>query len=89
MCQSHRPGGERDSGIVGHAGTVKAIYVCERSGMIVTGSYDASVRCWSVGEGRCLAIFQGHQQTVTCLDMYEPYERIVSGCNDGTCKGGF
>lgn len=78
---------EKDSGITGHAGTIKAIYVCEKMAIIVTGSYDTSVRCWSIHDGKCLAIFQGHQQTVTCLDMYEPYERIISGCNDKTCKG--
>ena len=33
-----------------------------------------------------MRIFQGHQQTVTCLSMYDHDEKIVSGSNDNTCR---
>lgn len=35
---------DSDSGIQGHAGTIKSIYVCESLGYIVTGSYDTTLR---------------------------------------------
>lgn len=77
---------ERVSAIQGHSGTVKCLYVCESKGILVTGSYDTSVRCWSIESGKCLAIFQGHQQTVSCLGMFDEYGRIISGSLDKTCK---
>lgn len=80
---------ERLSTIQGHSGTIKCIYICETRGILITGSYDTSVRCWSIETGKCLSIFQGHQQTVNCLSMYDDYGRIISGSSDKTCKGNY
>jgi F-box/WD-40 domain protein 10 len=77
---------ERNTSIQGHAGSIKCIYVCESKRMLITGSYDCSIRCWSIATGKCLRIFQGHQQTVTCLTMHDALERIISGSTDKTCK---
>jgi len=77
---------ESDSRISGHAGTIKSIYICESKGIVVTGSYDTTIRVWSIESGKCLIIFQGHQDTVSCLSMYDFYGRIISGSSDKTCK---
>ncbi len=78
---------ERSSTIKGHAGSIKCIYICELKKIVLTGSFDTSIRCWSIETGKCIRIFQGHQQTVTCLSMFDEDERIVSGSNDNTCRG--
>ena len=75
--------------IQGHAGSIKCIYICESKKMVITGSFDTSIRCWSIETGKCIKIFQGHQQTVGCLSMFDLEDRIVSGSNDNTCRGKF
>lgn len=81
-----KTGVERPPTIQGHAGSVKSMYMYEKKRLLITGSYDTSIRMWSIDNGKCARIFQGHQQTVTCLAMFEPHERLISGSADKTCK---
>ena len=72
--------------IRGHAGSIKAINVMASRNQVFTGSYDTSIRCWSIETGKCVRIFQGHQHTITCLAMHQETERMISGSLDRTCK---
>lgn len=78
---------EKKMVIQGHAGSIKSIYICETKGIVITGSYDTSIRVWSLENGKCLRIFQGHQQTINCLSMHDEHERVISGSSDKTCRG--
>lgn len=77
---------EKNTSIQGHAGSIKCIYVCEAKKIVITGSFDTSIRVWSIDNGKCLRIFQGHQQTVNCLSMDDERDKIVSGSSDKTCR---
>lgn len=77
---------ERALTIQGHAGSIKCIYVYERMRIVLTGSYDTTIRAWSIDTGKCVRIFQGHQRTVTCIAMFEPNERFITGSVDKTCR---
>ncbi|XP_029413434.1 CMT1A duplicated region transcript 1 protein [Nannospalax galili] len=68
----------------GHAGSIRALYLCEAQNILLSGSYDLSIRCWDVQSGVCIRIFYGHQGTITCLDLYK--HRFVSGAKDGQVK---
>ncbi|NXS93872.1 FBW10 protein, partial [Jacana jacana] len=68
----------------GHAGSIKALFLHEKKGFILSASFDLSIRCWNIHSGVCMKIFNGHCGTITCLDLHE--ERFVSGSRDGMVK---
>ncbi|XP_074745232.1 F-box and WD repeat domain containing protein 10B isoform X1 [Strix uralensis] len=68
----------------GHAGSIKALFLNEKKGFVLSASFDLSIRCWNIYSGACVKIFNGHCGTITCLDLYE--EKFVSGARDGMVK---
>lgn len=49
---------ERPLTIQGHAASIRCVYIYEKKRIVITGSYDTSVRVWSIDSGKCLRIFQ-------------------------------
>ncbi|KAM9258135.1 F-box and WD repeat domain containing protein 10B [Cariama cristata] len=70
--------------LAGHAGSIKALFLNEKKGFVLSASFDLSIRCWNIYSGACVRIFNGHCGTITCLDLYE--EHFVSGARDGMVK---
>ncbi|KAI7796787.1 putative CMT1A duplicated region transcript 1 protein-like, partial [Triplophysa rosa] len=70
--------------IRGHAGSVRAVLVCEEKDLVISASYDLSIRCWNLKTGVCTRIFHGHFGTINCLDLCG--ERLVSGAKDCRVK---
>ncbi|KFV58307.1 F-box/WD repeat-containing protein 10, partial [Gavia stellata] len=68
----------------GHAGSIKALFLNEKKGFVLSASFDLSIRCWNIHSGACVKIFNGHCGTITCLDLHE--EQFVSGARDGMVK---
>ncbi|KAI5607457.1 CMT1A duplicated region transcript 1 protein [Silurus asotus] len=66
----------------GHAGSVRAVLVCEERELVISASYDLSIRCWNMKTGTCIMLLSGHMGTITCLDLNRNY--LVSGARD--CK---
>ncbi|KAF0025705.1 hypothetical protein F2P81_022586 [Scophthalmus maximus] len=71
-----------ESVLRGHAGGVRAVLLCEDRGLVITGSCDASIRCWNLETDKCEVMLFGHSGTVNCLDVHD--NRLVSGAKD--CK---
>ncbi|NXP11984.1 FBW10 protein, partial [Thinocorus orbignyianus] len=70
--------------ISGHAGSIKALFLHEKKGFVLSASFDLSIRCWNIRSGVCMKIFNGHCGTITCLDLHE--DQFVSGARDGMVK---
>ncbi|KFO57544.1 F-box/WD repeat-containing protein 10, partial [Corvus brachyrhynchos] len=68
----------------GHAGPIGALCLCEDKGLLVSTSFDLSIRYWNIPSGACVRTFTGHYGTITCLDSHE--EHFVSGAGDGMVK---
>ncbi|XP_039083328.1 CMT1A duplicated region transcript 1 protein isoform X2 [Hyaena hyaena] len=68
----------------GHAGSVRTLFLCEEKDFLLSGSYDLSIRYWDLKSGACVRIFNGHQGTVTCMDLY--MNKLVSGARDCQVK---
>ncbi|NXT49230.1 FBW10 protein, partial [Pluvianellus socialis] len=68
----------------GHAGSIKALFLNEKKGFILSASFDLSIRCWNIYSGACMKVFNGHCGTITCLDLHE--QQFVSGARDGMVK---
>lgn len=76
--------------LIGHRGPVICIQydVKESNGTLesrlVSGSADFSIRLWDLVSGECLKVFDGHTDSVTCL-QFDSY-KIVSGSLDSSVK---
>ncbi|NXU55296.1 FBW10 protein, partial [Turnix velox] len=68
----------------GHAGSIKALFLHEKKGFVLSTSFDLSIRCWNIHSGACTKVFTGHCGTITCLDFHE--DQFVSGARDGMVK---
>ncbi|KFU85642.1 F-box/WD repeat-containing protein 10, partial [Chaetura pelagica] len=68
----------------GHAGSIRALFLHEEKGFVLSAGFDLSIRCWDIYSGACVKIFNGHCGTITCLDLHE--EQFVSGARDGMVK---
>ncbi|XP_044528029.1 CMT1A duplicated region transcript 1 protein [Gracilinanus agilis] len=68
----------------GHTGSIRALILCEKESLVVSGSYDLTIRCWNIDSGLCTKIFIGHNGTITCLDLHE--KKLVSGSRDCQVK---
>ncbi|XP_053541267.1 F-box and WD repeat domain containing protein 10B isoform X2 [Ictalurus punctatus] len=66
----------------GHAGSVRAVLVCEERELVISASFDLSIRCWNLKTGACVMLLCGHTGTITCLDLHGNH--LVSGARD--CK---
>ncbi|XP_036427711.1 CMT1A duplicated region transcript 1 protein [Colossoma macropomum] len=68
----------------GHAGSVRAVLVCEERDLVISASYDLSIRCWSLKTGACTLLLWGHMGTINCLDLHA--NLLVSGARDCRVK---
>ncbi|KAF2265078.1 sulfur metabolite repression control protein-like protein SconB [Lojkania enalia] len=52
--------------------------------ILMTGSYDASVKVWDLTTGECIRTLTGHAQGIRCLQFDE--NRLITGSLDSTIK---
>ena len=69
--------------LAGHQYQVTAVLVDQRSGDIISGSLDKTIRVWRGGS--CVLVLEGHEAAVLCL-LQLPNGDIVSGSGDCTIR---
>ena len=57
-----------------------------QSNLIVSGSFDETVRIWDVRTGKCLRALQAHSDPVTSTHFNRDGTLIVSSSYDGLCR---
>ena len=70
-----------------HDDAVACVYWAEREFLLVSGSWDASIKVWQYGGHqaiRCLAQFHEHETSVTCVQMSSGRTMVASGDIDGS-----
>ncbi|XP_072882727.1 F-box and WD repeat domain containing protein 10B [Hemitrygon akajei] len=70
--------------IQGHAGSIKALFLCEEHNFVLSGSFDLSIRRWNLMTRSCMNIYRGHMGDITSLDLHK--DRLVSGAMDCLTK---
>lgn len=80
MSDEHNPYFVR--ALLGHSQSVRAIAAC--GDVLVSGSYDFSVRVWRISTGKCTWKLNGHTQKVYSVVLDMRQNRCVSGSMD--CK---
>uniref|UniRef100_A0A3P9BBI8 F-box and WD repeat domain containing 10 n=1 Tax=Maylandia zebra TaxID=106582 RepID=A0A3P9BBI8_9CICH len=68
----------------GHVGSIRAVLLCEDRDLLITASFDTSIRCWNLKTDRCDMALYGHTGTVNCLDA--DADKLVSGAKDCAVK---
>nr|XP_060146069.1 F-box and WD repeat domain containing protein 10B isoform X3 [Globicephala melas] len=68
----------------GHTGSVRTLFLCEEENFLLSGSYDLSIRYWDLKSGACKRIFNGHQGTISCMDVWK--NKLASGARDCQVK---
>ena len=93
--------GDGDAGVKGEAGTAQRacvqvlkghtnyVFCCNynpQSNLIVSGSFDETVRLWDVKTGQCLKVLPAHSDPVTAVHFNRDGTLIVSCSYDGLCR---
>ncbi|KAJ2578983.1 SCF ubiquitin ligase complex subunit cdc4, partial [Coemansia sp. RSA 1804] len=68
----------------GHSDSVRA--VAAFGSLVVSGSYDCSVRVWDASTGVCLHRLEGHTAKVYTIVLDPDMHLIMSGSMDGTIR---
>ena len=67
---------------LGHTDTVRCLQV---DGIIlISGSYDNTLKIWDLKTGECTNTLRGHTDSVLCLQFDN--EKIISGSADRTIR---
>jgi len=72
-------------GIIGEAHSNYVYCFIEYKGMLISGSYDRTIKYWSLSSYDCIMTLKGHSDAVRCLAVYAD-NYLLSGSWDGTMK---
>jgi len=70
----------------GHSNYVFCCNFNPQSNLIVSGSFDESVRIWDVRTGKCLKTLPAHSDPVSAVHFNRDGSLIVSSSYDGLCR---
>ncbi|CAM0142394.1 hypothetical protein VKS41_002109 [Umbelopsis sp. WA50703] len=68
----------------GHTDGVMCLQFCDTSNILVTGSYDKTVRIWNLETGEVVRVLTGHSRCVRALQFDDA--KLVTGSMDHTLK---
>jgi F-box/WD-40 domain protein MET30 len=60
------------------------VQFCDAANVVMTGSYDKTIRIWNLETGELLRILKGHTRCVRALQFDEA--KLVTGSMDHTLK---
>ncbi|PWA26649.1 hypothetical protein CCH79_00000699 [Gambusia affinis] len=83
---SVKPTGKCLKTLKGHSNYVFCCNFNPQSNLIVSGSFDESVRIWDVKTGKCLKTLPAHSDPVSAVHFNRDGSLIVSSSYDGLCR---
>ncbi|XP_063863862.1 uncharacterized WD repeat-containing protein alr3466-like [Scylla paramamosain] len=83
---SSRNNGKCVKTLKGHSNYVFCCNFNPQSNLIVSGSFDESVRIWDVKTGKCLKTLPAHSDPVSAVNFNRDGTLIVSSSYDGLCR---
>ncbi|ORX49937.1 WD40 repeat-like protein [Hesseltinella vesiculosa] len=70
--------------LTGHTDGVMCVQFCDANNIVMTGSYDKSIRIWNLETGELLRTLTGHTRCVRALQFDDA--KLVTGAMDNTLK---
>ncbi|MFC1878751.1 AAA family ATPase [Chloroflexota bacterium] len=70
----------------GHTDEITAVEVTPDGKLVISGSYDKSLKVWDVATGREQRTLQGHKSGVTAVEVTPDGSHVISGSRVGTLK---
>ena len=71
---------------LGHSGQVTSVAFSPDGKMILSGSFDQTIKLWDAATGREIRTFNGHLSTVQAVAFSPDGKQIISGSYDSTIK---
>lgn len=71
--------------MVGHTETVRCVHMSTKRGIVISGSYDKTLRLWCLKTGQCTSVLRGHSGHVLCV--YVPEDEEEDGRNHQASLG--
>ncbi|MDJ0707712.1 MAG: DnaJ domain-containing protein [Leptolyngbyaceae cyanobacterium MO_188.B28] len=71
---------------IGHTEVVTSVALSRDGRMLVSGSFDKTVKLWSVNSGQLLSTVTGHSREVNCVAFSPNSKLFASGSGDKTIK---
>jgi WD40 repeat protein len=72
--------------LTGHNNSVQALAATPDGRLLVSASWDRTVRVWDVRTGQVVHVLEGHEQYVEAIAVTRDGTRAVSGSVDGTVR---
>ncbi|HBE16802.1 MAG TPA: hypothetical protein DEG17_18530 [Cyanobacteria bacterium UBA11149] len=72
--------------LTGHRDIIESIAISPDGQTIVSGSYDATIKIWSLRTGELQNTLKGHNNRITCVAISADGQIIASGSYDQTIK---
>lgn len=70
----------------GHSSWVDAVAISQDGQILVSGSYDNTIKLWDLPTGESVYTLVGHSSTVHSVAISADKKTVVSGSDDGTIK---
>ncbi|KAI8074535.1 quinon protein alcohol dehydrogenase-like superfamily [Gongronella butleri] len=70
--------------LAGHTDGVMCVQFCDSANVVMTGSYDKTIRIWNMETGELIRVLNGHTRCVRALQFDDA--KLVSGAMDNTLK---
>ena len=70
----------------GHSSCITSIAYVSTSNTILSGSFDRTIKEWSVITGQCIQTFYGHELIVNSIAVAPDERTFISGSRDSTIK---
>jgi len=77
---------ERRLSLEGHGHLVMCVAAASASGLVVTGSVDATARAWNAKSGKCVMVFKGHSHVVGSVQFSRDGSFLVTASLDGSAR---
>jgi guanine nucleotide-binding protein subunit beta-2-like 1 protein len=70
----------------GHSGFIQDVALSHDATYALSGSWDKTLRLWTISTGQCRAVLRGHTKDVLSVAFSPDNRQIVSGARDGKIK---
>jgi len=70
----------------GHTGSISVMDISADGKLLVSGSWDKTIKIWDLQDRKVLRVLRGHTEEVSTVDLSPDGKYIVSGAWDGTIR---